>query len=111
MLVKDAANGASASIENGTSTPPKSAPRARKHDSGTFTVCFSPDAHFAIAGAMSTSEPPIDSVNADVGACTRHMPNCSAPPALSTASRLLRFELRENDHAGHGHAHGRRAYW
>src|SRR3546814_14391442 len=37
MLVQDAANGASASLANGTSTPPKSAPRARKHDSSPFT--------------------------------------------------------------------------
>src|SRR3546814_20800403 len=33
MLVKDAANGAAASTENGTSTPPRSAPRSPKHRS------------------------------------------------------------------------------
>src|SRR3546814_10300431 len=70
MLVKDAANGAAASTENGTSTPPRSAPRSTKHDGGTFTVCFSRGIHFANAGAMSKSAPPIDSVTADVGACT-----------------------------------------
>src|SRR3546814_9423848 len=73
MLVKDAANGAAASTENGTSTPPRSAPRSTKHDSGTFTVFFSRGIHFAIAGAMSKSAPPIDSVTADVGACTGTM--------------------------------------
>src|SRR3546814_8788955 len=100
MLVKDAANGAADSTENGTSTPPRSAPRSTKHDSGTFTVCFSRGIHFAIAGALSKSAPPIDSVTAAVGACTGTMSNCSAPPALANALRLLRVELRENSRAG-----------
>src|SRR3546814_19284063 len=100
MLVKDAANGASAATENGTSTPPRSAPRVTKHDSGNFTVCFSPGAHFSIAGAMSKSAPPIDSVTADVGACTGTMSNCSAPPAMAHVLRLWRVELSENSRAG-----------
>src|SRR3546814_2939896 len=49
---------------------------------------------------MSKSAPPIDSVTADVGACTGTMSNCSAPPALAYALRLWRVELRENSRAG-----------
>src|SRR3546814_17039305 len=98
MLVKDAANGASASIENGTSTPPKSAPRARKHDSGTFTVCFSPDAHFAIAAAMSTSAPPIDSLTTDVGASTGTLSHFSATQALEHALRFFPVDTPANSH-------------
>src|SRR3546814_19067416 len=107
MLVKDAANGAAASTENGTSTPPRSAPRSTKHDSGTFTVCFSRGIHFSIAGAMSKSAPPIDSVTADVGPCTGTMSNCSAPPALANALRLWRVELRQISRAGDSQEIGR----
>src|SRR3546814_12873340 len=60
MLVKDAANGAAASTENGTSTPPRSAPRSTKHDRRPFTVCFSRGIHFARAGPTWNSAPPPD---------------------------------------------------
>src|SRR3546814_16185129 len=83
MLVKDAAHGAAASTANGTSTPPRSAPRSTTHDSGTFTVCFSRGTHFATAGAMSTPAPTIASATADDGACPRAISTFRARRALA----------------------------